>query len=97
MPESPEVYERLRMVEQEVHTLNFRVETLEEANLANRLQSLEGLVNQMTKDAAKMELTCEKIGSDVASMRAWGTGFVACLSAIVVLIGILPYLEGFFK
>lgn len=97
MSESPEVYERLRKMEQEVHTLNFRVDSLEEANLANRVLSLESLVNQMTKDAAKMEVTCEKIGSDVASMRAWGTGFVACLSAIVVLIGLLPYLEGIFK
>jgi hypothetical protein len=97
MAEGSEVYDRLRQLEQTVHTLGFRMDTVEEANLNNRVLSLESLVSQMTKDAARMEATAESIKEDVASMKSWGKGFVACLSAIVVLMGILPYAEGLFR
>lgn len=97
MSESSEVYERLRQLEQASHTLLFRVDVLEEANLNNRVLSLESLVSQMTKDAAKMEATGESIKEDVASMKSWGKGFMACLSAIVILMGVLPYIEGLLK
>lgn len=97
MSESSEVYERLRQLEQASHTLLFRVDVLEEANLNNRVLSLESLVSQMTKDAAKMEATGESIKEDVASMKSWGKGFMACLSAIVILMGVLPYIEELLK
>lgn len=95
--ESPEVYKRLGELERQVHTLNFRVESVEEDNLSNRVMTLEGSVAQIGKNVEKMEIMAGSIKDDVSSMKAWSKGVAAILSAIAVTLGLLISFGGLFK
>lgn len=92
-----EVFSRLNELERTVHTLNFRVESLEEDNLGNRVLSLEGSVAQISKNVEKMESTAACIKNDVASMKSWSRGVALALSSLAVIFGLLISLGGLFK
>lgn len=94
--ESPEVYKRLGELEREVHTLNFRVESVEDANLGNRVMTLEGSVANISKNVDKMELMAVSIKDDVSSMKAWSKGVAITLSALSVIFGLLISFGGLF-
>lgn len=96
MSESTEVFHRLSSVEKDVHTLVFRMEALEEANLANRVLSLESLVGQIGKDAARIEATAESIRDDVRDMKSWGKGALATAVGIITLMGV-PFIMELFR
>lgn len=95
--ESPEVYKRIGDLEREVHTLNFRMVSVEEDNLSNRVQSLEGSVAQISKDVVKMESVALSIKDDVSSMKSWSKGVAITLSALSVVLGLLISFGGLLK
>lgn len=96
MSEGTEVYHRLNSLEREVHTLNFRMEALEEANLTNRVLSLEGLVGQIGKDVTRIETTAETIRDDVRDMKSWGKGALAAAVGLITLVSV-PFIMELFK
>ena len=95
--EEHEIYIRLSRLEQEIHTLKFRAETLDSHNLPIRVANLEPVVKSVGSDVAKIEVSTEKLASAVNSMKSWGVGFAAALSFILVLITTMPMLKGFFQ
>lgn len=92
-----EVFSRLNALEQNVHTLNFRMESIEDDNLGNRVLTLEGSVAQISKNVEKMESTAACIRDDVATMKTWSKVVAAILSASAVAIGLLISLGEFLK
>lgn len=96
-PESFEVYHRLSRLEQELHTLKFRADELAEHNLPIRVANLEPVVKSIGADVSRIEASTEKLASAVQGMKSWGVGFIACLSVIVILIGLFPTIKGWFS
>lgn len=94
--EDNEIYHRLGRLEQELHTLKFRSDSLDAHNLPTRVANLEPVVKSISTDVTKIEANTEKLASAVTSMKSWGVGFAAALSFIVVLVNILPMLKGLF-
>jgi len=106
--EDTEIYQRLSRLEQEIHTLKFRAETLDSHNLPIRVANLEPVVKNIGSDVAKIESNMEEmkevmtsgvsgVKADIASIKSWGKGVAITLSAIVVIINLLPVLKGFFQ
>lgn len=92
--EDQEIYTRLSRLEQEIHTLKYRAETLDSHNLPIRVANLEPVVKNIGSDVAKIEASTEKLADAVHSMKSWGLGFVAALSCIIVILTTLPLLKG---
>lgn len=92
--EESEIYHRLGRLEQELHTLKFRSDSLDAHNLPIRVANLEPVVKSISSDVAKIEACTEKLESAVTSMKSWSIGFAAAVTAVGVFIGLLPVLKG---
>lgn len=108
MAEETEVYHRLNRLEQETHTLQFRMNSMEEHNLPIRVANLEPAVKNISVDVSKIEgnmgelkdLMVDGLGSvkqDISSMKSWGKGIALTLTSLVALIGLLLAIGEFFK
>lgn len=92
-----EVYHRLNKIEQEVHTLTFRVASLEGADLSDRVLTMEGSVARIGKDVDRMEITAACIKNDVASIKAWSRGVAIAMSGLATAIGLMIAFGGLFR
>lgn len=103
--EDTEVYQRLSRLEQDVHTLKFRAESIDSHNLPTRVANLEPIVKSIGSDVAKIESNMDEmkdvmiqgisdVKSDVSAIKSWGKGVSITLVAIVALVNLIPVIKG---
>lgn len=103
-----EVYHRLNRLEQDCHTLQFRVNQIESHNLPIRVANLEPAVKNISVDVSKIESNMDEIKDlmtegmsrvreEISSMKSWGKGVSVTIASLVALIGLLLAVGEFLK
>lgn len=103
-----EVYQRLNRLEQDCHTLQFRVDQIDSHNLPIRVANLEPAVKNISVDVSKIESNMDelkdlmtegvsKVKEDISSMKSWGKGVAVTMTSLVALIGLLLAAGEFLK
>lgn len=102
--ENEEVYHRLNRLEQEMHTLKYRADAMDNHNLPTRVANLEPAVKNISTDVSKIESSVEdmsdimaSVGQEVSSMKAWGKGISVAIAAVFVFINVLPIIKGWLQ
>lgn len=104
MAEENEVYHRLNRLEQEMHTLKYRADVMDDHNLPTRVANLEPAVKNISQDVSKIESSIEdmadimaSVGQEASSMKAWAKGVSIATVVFFTLINFFPVIKGWLQ